>query len=81
MNPVRQFADLGDRVAGLLEGRLKQLTGAHRVAVELLIGELQVDESGDQALLGAVVKIPRQTLARAVGGGDDPRARGDHVRA
>jgi EmrB/QacA subfamily drug resistance transporter len=79
MYSVGELTELRERFACLGESRLEELPGAVHVSVERLVGQLQVDDGGDQSLLSAVVEIAREALAGGVGGGDDSRPRGDHL--
>ena len=79
MYAVSEFTELSDRLACLRETGSEQFTGALRVALELLVGELQVDEGCHQTLLGAIVEVARETRARGIRGGDDSRAGGDQI--
>ena len=53
--------------------------GAIGVACELGLNETQPKQQDDEALLGAVVQVPLQSLPLGVGGGDDPCPRGPQV--
>ena len=82
MYSVGEFAELSERLACLGESRSEEFAGARGcISVELLVGQLQVDDGRDEALLRAIVEIARETFAGGVGGGDDSRAGGDQVRA
>ena len=50
-----------------------------RRGLPALLGKLKADEGGDQALLGTVVQVPGNALARGVGCGDQARARRDEL--
>ena len=60
-------------------GRAEQLLGALRRGRPFLLGELEVDDSGDEPLLGAVVQVAGDPPARGVGGGYQARAGGHQL--
>ena len=46
-----------------------------RSGVPALLGKLEVDQSGDETLLGTVMQVPGNALTRSVGGGNQARPR------
>jgi hypothetical protein len=69
MQPRGQRAQVLEPAAGVFQCPADQFSRPLRCRVPALLGHLQADQRGDQALLSAVVQVPGDALARDVGRG------------
>src|SRR5215472_15661361 len=79
MDPRGDLTQILDPAPGVAEGQAEQFPGALRRGCPLLLGELEVDDRGYEPLLGAVMQVPGDLLARRVGGGDQARPGGHQL--
>ena len=74
-----QRAQVLEPSSRVIEGLAHEFPRPLRSGLPALLGQLQADESGDQALLGTVVQVPGHALARRVGRGHHPGPRRDEL--
>ena len=73
------LAQILKAVPGVKEGPADQFPRLFRRGIPFLLGELKVDQGGDEPLLGAVVQVPGDAPAGRVRGGDQARPRRHQV--
>ncbi len=81
MDPLRQLAQLGERLGQILGGERDQLLGLARRRRDLGLDEPQPDRDRDEPLLGAVVQVALDAAALGVAGLDDAQPRGGELVA
>ena len=74
-----ELAQVLDPAPGVIQGLADEFPRPLRRGLPALLGKLQADESGDEALLGTVVQVPGNALARGVGCGNYAGARRDEL--
>src|SRR4051794_4628802 len=63
MEPARELAELLERELQVFADTRKHRLGSLRILTKAVLGDTQVDCEGDEALLGAVVKVPFESPA------------------
>ena len=71
--PATMLAQVLDPAPGVAEGQAEQFSGALRRGFPFLLGELEVEDSGDEPLLCAIVQVAGDASACGIGGGDQAR--------
>jgi hypothetical protein len=75
MQARSELAQLLDPAPGVLHGLAEKFPGPIRSGLPALFGKLKVDKTSDETLLGTVVQVPGNALARSVGCGNQARPR------
>jgi hypothetical protein len=73
VDPCDNVPQVLDPAPGIAEGEAEQFLGALRRGFPFLLGELEVEDSGDEPLLGAIVQVAGDASACGVGGSDQAR--------
>ena len=75
MQARSELAQVLDTAPGVREGLAEEFPGPVRSGLPALLGKLEVDQGGDQTLLGTVMQVPGNALTRSVGRGNQARPR------